>query len=193
MSEPDGPIPIRSYRVCFDLERRIHRVDQWRIPVAYGLPLRGIAYAALALVVMLWVGRLPLVGPAVEAVHPALRLVVVPCLVAMCGVRVRVAGRSAHAHLAAALRQRLGPGWVAGFRPVAGPGWARLGDVRMAGDGRSSRLRPARIAGPCRLAVRYPATARRRGRRLVLRQTSDRPLWRATTITVPTRARVTVR
>ena len=33
MSAQPGPIQIRSFRVCFQLERRLHKIDRWRIPV----------------------------------------------------------------------------------------------------------------------------------------------------------------
>ena len=35
--------PIRSYRVCFSLERRIYKIDRWRLPVPWGVPLRTTA------------------------------------------------------------------------------------------------------------------------------------------------------
>lgn len=186
-------LPIRSYRLCFDLERRIHQVDRWRIPVPYGLPLRGIAYAALALGLLVIAGRLPLVGPLVTAVHPALRLVVAPIALAAVGVRVRIDGRSAHQHLVAVTRQLLAPDWVAGFRAIEGPGPAWLDDVELAGDGCGCRLRAGTLTGPCTLLVRYPVEARTRGRRLTLTQAGDRPLWRGKRIGVPARARVRVR
>ncbi len=29
---------------CFDLERRLHKIDRWRVPLPYGLPLRSLGY-----------------------------------------------------------------------------------------------------------------------------------------------------
>ena len=92
-----GTIPIRSYRVCFDLERRIHQVDRWRIPVPYGIPLRGIAYAVTCLIGVVVVQGLPLIGTVLGALHPALRLVILPVGVAYAACQLRVDGRPAHA------------------------------------------------------------------------------------------------
>jgi hypothetical protein len=188
----EGPIPIRSYRLCFELERRIHKIDRWRIPVPYGLPLRGVAYAVAALLAVLALARLPLLGELIGALHPALRFVVVPCAAAVWLVRLRIDGRVAHAHLAAAARQRAAPAYIAGFRPVPPPGPVRLGDVELAPDGSDARLRPARIDGPCRLLLRYPASARRRGRTLRLAPVAGEALWRGKAIAVPEGRRVVV-
>jgi len=35
-------LQIRSFRVVFDLERRLHKIDRWRIPLPYGVPVRGL-------------------------------------------------------------------------------------------------------------------------------------------------------
>ncbi len=192
MSE-DGQIPIRSYRLCFALQRRIHHIDRWRIPVPYGLPLVGIAYAAGTLVAILMLARLPLLGPVIGVVHPALRLVVAPCLAAALLTRIEVDGRRAHAHLAAVARSRAAPQWVAGFRRIAGPGASYLDDIEFAPDMQGARLRAAVIEGPCELTVRYPARMKVRGARLKLTQTGDSALWQARTIRVAKRGRVVVR
>ena len=41
----DNKITLRSYRLAFELERRLHRIDRFRIPVPYGIPLAALAYA----------------------------------------------------------------------------------------------------------------------------------------------------
>jgi hypothetical protein len=67
----EDSLPIRSYRLYFELERRIHKIDRWRIPVpygvplrglAYGVPLRGLAYGAAALAAVLLASGAPLAG-----------------------------------------------------------------------------------------------------------------------------------
>lgn len=177
-------IRIRSYRVCFELERRIHHVDRWRIPVPYGVPLRGIAYGAIALIGVLVIQRLPLIGALATVLHPALRLVVLPIGVAWALVRLRVDGRPLHAAALAWLRWRAGPARVAGFRAAERPGPAFLPDLAVAGDESGFRYRPARVAGPATVTLRYPARGSASRRRLTLRQTGDSPLWRGKRITV---------
>jgi hypothetical protein len=89
-------LPIHSFRVVFELERRIHKIDRWRLPVPYGVPLRGLAYWAVALVATIGFTRLPLVGSAVEVLPAPVRFVVLPVGVAYLLARVEVDGRPAH-------------------------------------------------------------------------------------------------
>ena len=44
MRREESDIQLRSFRVCFQLERRLHRIDRFRLPFPYGLPLRGLGY-----------------------------------------------------------------------------------------------------------------------------------------------------
>jgi hypothetical protein len=131
---------IRSYRVCFELERRIHRIDRWRIPVPYGIPLRGLAYAALVLAVVLVAVRLLLIGAVLGLLHPALRLVVIrsrrPLL-----TRLRVDGRPAHAAGLAWVRWRAGPRRLSPLRPCASRNSGGLAMTRSA-PGRGCRRHP---------------------------------------------------
>jgi hypothetical protein len=45
-------LEVRSFRVVFQLERRLHRIQHWKLPLPYGLPLRGLAYGALVCCVL---------------------------------------------------------------------------------------------------------------------------------------------
>jgi hypothetical protein len=140
---------IRSYRVCFELERRIHRIDRWRIPVPYGIPLRGLAYAALVLAVVLVAVRLLLIGAVLGLLHPALRLVVIP-----------VASASpdpAPGRRAAGPRRRTRLGSLAGGAPAAEPAAAlcltqqrRLGDDTLGTRPRMPSPSPMIAAGTSR-------------------------------------------
>ena len=188
----EEPLAIRSYRLCFDLERRIHKIDRWRIPVPYGLPLRGVAYAAGALAVILIASGLPLIGALLSLVHPAIRLVVAPVALAYALCQLRIDGRPAHAAGTACLRMWLAPGKVAGFRAVSAPGPQRLADIAVAPDERSPRYRPASICGPVSLLLRYPASARRSGHTLRLRPRDGAPMWRAKHIALKARQKVRV-
>jgi hypothetical protein len=189
----DGDLVIRSYRLCFEVERRIHRIDRWRIPVPYGVPLRGVAYGAVALAAVLLLQRLPVTGELLGALHPALRLVVLPVAAAYALTRLRVDGRRAHAAAIAWLRWRIDPSRVAGFRAAERPGCRLLGDLAIAADDGSALYRRCVIRGPATVTARYPARARARARKLELRQAGGGPLWRGKRIRLAEGQRLVVR
>jgi hypothetical protein len=181
----DGRLSIRSYRLCFRVERRIHKIDRFRIPLPWGLPLRSIAYAASTAVVLVLVAKLPLLGALLGAAHPVFVYVVVPAFAAYALTVIEPDGRAAHLGLAAWLRWRLGPRDVAGFAASAAQGASlRLADVAVAPDERSVRYRPGEVRGPCRLLLRYPARVRRARSRLVLEQTGPEPMQRGKVLTL---------
>ncbi len=66
---------------------RIYRVDRWMLPVPGGVPLRGVAYFAVALAAILVLEALPLVGGVVGALTAPLRYVVLPLAVAVLGAQ----------------------------------------------------------------------------------------------------------
>jgi hypothetical protein len=191
VADPD--LVIRSYRLCFELERRIHRIDRWRIPVPYGVPLRGVAYGAAALAAVLLLQRLPVAGELLGVLHPALRLVILPIAVACALTRLRVDGRPAHAAALAWLRWRLDPSTVAAFRAAERAGPRVLGDVAIAADQGSALYRRAVIRGPATVTLRYPARARARAKKLELRRAGGGPLWRGKRIRLAEGQRLVVR
>lgn len=193
MRREDGVIPIRSYRVCFDLERRIHKVDRWRVPLSYGVPLAGIGWAVAALAVMLVLSALPVLGSLLHLLHPALRLVIVPIGAAWLLSRWRIDGRPPLAAGLAFLRWRAGPRRLVAFR--AAPSAAEpvtLGRVTFAADERGARLRPAVVHGPARVVLRYPATLRERGRTLRVTAADGPALWRGTEVRLQAGQRLVV-
>ena len=164
-------ITIRSFRVVFELERRIHKIDRWRIPVPYGVPLRGIAYWAAALVATIAFARLPVAGELVDVLPPPIRFVIVPVAVAYALARLQVDGRPAHTALGAWVRFALSPRRVAGLRAVPRIGTkVMLRDVAVLPDERGARYRPAVIQGPATVLLRYPPVGwvKSRGRRPAL-------------------------
>jgi hypothetical protein len=164
-----GGVEVRSFRVCFDLERRIHRVDRWRLPVPWGVPLRGVAYALIALAAILIAGVMPGVGLVVDALPAPLRWVVLPVGVAVVLVRWRLDGRPAHRALIAVVRQQLSPRTLRAYsRRRSKPAAARYAPVALGRDGYSGRLGRGRVVGPARVSVRSCEGTRRRGRRLVV-------------------------
>ena len=148
----DLTLQIRSFRVVFDLERRIHRIDRFRVPLPYGLPLRSLAYAIGGLAIVLTAQALPVLGPMVRLLPAPLRLMLVPVALSVALTRLRLDGRSAHAAALAWVRYRTRPMTVAAFRPLPRPGPVVLGDLTVAaGPNRRGVLHgprtPAAISG----------------------------------------------
>lgn len=192
MAEEDALL-IRSYRVCFDLERRIHKIDRWRIPLPYGLPVRGIAYFGVVLMALLLLSQLPVTGYLLGGLHPALRLAVLPVALAAVLTRWSVDGRQAHEVGLAWARFQAGPKRVAAFQPAPGPGPVELGEIALASDERSARLRPGVVEGPARVILRYPVEASPRGRTLNVKQTGEDILWRGKQVDLRGGQRLVVR
>ncbi len=183
--EPAG-MEIRSFHVVFALERRLHRIDRWRLPFPYGVPVRAIAYGAGALVVIVVAGRLPLSGTLTGVMPAPLRYVIAPAAIGAALARLRVDGRPAHRHLLARLAHQIGPARRSGVRasPAVGTVLRLVEPCVIVPDGSGSAYRPARITGPAELLLRYPAQGRQRGRRLRLAQAGDQPLDRSQHVTL---------
>ena len=176
----ESKLEIRSFRVVFQLERRLHRIQHWKLPLPYGLPLRGLAYGVVVLAVILALGRLPVVGAAIGVLPPPVRFLLAPVGAGFFLARARVDGRPAHRFLLAWGRDRFGSRWVSAFRPIEPPGAClRISEpIVFVPDSSGPEYRPARLVGPARVLLRYPARATQRGRRLLVSQTSDAPLRR---------------
>jgi len=191
-SPDDGTIAVRGYQVCFRIERRVHKIDRWRIPVPYGIPLRAIGYAAAALVAVLILSGLPLIGELVGMFGPWMRLVVLPIAAAWTMHRWRIDGRSSPATAIAWLRWRLGRRRVSACRVAPERGPVTLGDVTVAPDERSARLRPAVVEGPAKVVFRYPVERAARRGTLTVRQSSRTPQWQGTQVRLRQGQRVVV-
>jgi hypothetical protein len=184
---------IRSYGVCFSLERRIHKLDRWRIPVPYGIPLRGIAYFAAAFFVVLVATRLPVFGALLGALHPALRFGGLPLAVAAGLMRWSVDGRPAHLVMQAWLRFAVAPKRLIAFRAAPRRDRVTLDDVVVAPDERSAQLRRGVVDGPATVIVRYPVAARPRGRTLHVQREAGPALWRGKQVELQPGQRMVVR
>jgi hypothetical protein len=171
------PLRIRSYRVVFRLERRLHRLGQWRVPLPHGLPLAALGHVALALALVLALGRLPGIAALLGLLPPPARYAALPAGAAYLLARWRPDGRPAHRAAIALARRRLGPTRIAAFR-AAPLGHVRLADLSLAPDAGGARLVRARIRGPVRLGLGYPCRTARRGRTVTVTQTAARPLHR---------------
>src|SRR4051812_2944127 len=145
----DGPLQIRSYRVVFDLERRIHRIDRFRVPLPYGLPLRSLAYALASLTVVLLLQQLAGTRQLLGVLPPPARLALLPLAISYGLTRLKPDGRSAHAAAGCWLRYVASPRELVAFRAARSRlGAVRLDDVVMAPDGNGGGRSRGTILGP---------------------------------------------
>lgn len=128
----DELLQIRSFRVVFDMERRIHRIDRFRVPMPYGLPLRSVGYAAAAFLAIVVLQRLPIVGGILGSLDTPIRLVLLPVGASILLSRLRIDGRSAHAAACAWLRFTLASTRYVAFRPAPRAKEALFGEVTLA-------------------------------------------------------------
>lgn len=185
---------IRSYRVCFEFERRIFRFERWRIPLPWGLPVRSIVYFVAVLMGLLVLGRIPGASALLGILPLPIRYVIVPVGLAYLLTELRIDGRPAHSALVAIARWKSEPKRIAAGRAIAEPGrLVRFADVTLAPDERFGRYRRAQVRGPARITLRYPAQARHKGRELSLEQTSEQAMWRGKVLSVPEGARMVIR
>jgi hypothetical protein len=106
---------VRSYRRVFDLERRIYRVDRFRLNPS-GVPVRGVVYLLAMSLSTLVASRLPLAGQLMQRVPWFLRYLALPGLTTMVLTVVRIEGRPFHLAARALLRHRAGRGNPFGLR-----------------------------------------------------------------------------
>jgi len=187
---------LRSYRGVFALERRIYRIDRLRLNPS-GVPVRGVGYAVVLLVVAQLLQDLPLVSSLAGLLPWPIRDLIVPLALASALTVLRLDGRHAHHALLAAARYLGSRRHLSGFTACAaiGASW-RPGQLVTLPDGSDSVLRSMRYRGPGQLAVRVAHWARvthgLRGGQLELEAGGDRQA-RARGIRVPDGASVRVR
>lgn len=144
MAEHD--LQIRSFRLVFDLERRIHRVDRFRLPLPYGLPLRSLVYGAASLLGILVLAHLPGFGALISGLPAPARYVLLPAGIAYALTQVRLDGRSAHAAATAWIRYRCRPTALVAFRRLDVQPVAYLDQLTCFYGERSGRRRKSPLA-----------------------------------------------
>jgi len=184
--DDSGKVVIRSFRLVFDRGyRRLFKIDRYRLPFAYGLPILGILYAALVALALVLVAKLPVAGPALAALPPPVHWVAIPVGVSMVMLHWRPDGLKPHAALWAWLEAAFTVRELSCWQPAERDrDELELGEIACAPDGREARYRPGRVSGPAEVLLRYPARGWQRGRRLHVEQTSDQPLYVGTQITL---------
>jgi hypothetical protein len=184
--EESGRVVIRSFRIVFDRGyRRLFKIDRYRLPFAYGLPILGIVYAAGVALWLVIVAKLPGVAPALAALPPPIHWVAIPVGLSMVMLHWRPDGLKPHAAFFAWVDAALTVRELACWQPAErDPDALELGEIACAPDGREPRYRPGVIRGPAQILLRYPARGWQRGRRLHVEQTSDEPLFVGTQVTL---------
>lgn len=168
----DGTVTIRSFRTAFQLERRIHKIDRWRIPVPYGVPLRTLGYAGAALAALLIASRLPVLELLIGVLPWPVRYGVLPIGAAQLLTQVEVDGRPAHDLLMAWLRLRLEGRRSIAFASSRVRARELLDAVVVAPDERHVDYRRGTIEGAGAVVLREPAELAPRGRRLLVSASS---------------------
>ncbi len=171
----DGRIRLRSYRLAFELERRIHRIDSFRIPLPYGLPLAALGWAGATLVLVLMAAPVPVIGPALALAPMPVRLLFLPGLVAHVLCRVTDDGRPVHEALGARLAYVVRPKHRLGLTPVRPAGIDRA-PIPIVPDERGDAYRAGTVSGPAELALRLPARLLIDGQLARLTPCEPRPL-----------------
>jgi hypothetical protein len=172
--EPER-VSVRSYRLVTDrLERRLFKIDRYRLPLPYGVPLRSILYGASTMAAIALLSRLPLVGAALGLLPPSVRWIALPILAGIVLTRFEVDGRPPHRAGLAWAVYRLRPRILAGLRrtPAVGERFAPVLEVATRPSGNEPTYTPGRITGPAELVLGYPCRLEAEG---VPRRASDAP------------------
>lgn len=200
MAGSDHRVVIESYHLVLDrVDRRIFKIDRWRLPAPHGVPVRAVVYGATALAVVLVCSRLPALGTLIGTLPPAVPWVAVPALSGWLLSQWRIDGRPPHRALLAVVRHALAPKARAGLSPTR-PRGARVAPVEEVAiapvdDG---RYRRGVVRGPALLTFCYPARLEARRGPLGLRRSEPeraarirvtdgggRPLREAKVVRVP--------
>lgn len=195
MPAPDqqAGMEIRSFHVVFRLERRLHRIDRWRLPFPHGVPIAAIGHAAAVLAAIVALGQLPGVGTVIGALPAPVAYVLAPCGAAAALTRLRIDGRPAHRHLLAKLAAPLTQRRTAAGRPAPlGPD-PITGETLLASSPASRTYLSCEVTGPATVTLRLPARARARARTLHLAQLPGRPLARGKTVRLAPGQRLKIR
>jgi hypothetical protein len=151
-----SPLEIRSFRSVFALERRIYRIDTLRLNPG-GIPLRGIVYAAVAVLVALLAGALPPTAWLDPLIPWYVRDLGIPLAAATLLGALRVEGRPFHLAALALLGHAFTRRRLSALAPLPRRGgrW-RPPPVVWLPDGSDARFRALRYRGPGAVLVHHP-------------------------------------
>jgi hypothetical protein len=172
---------VRSYRTVFELERRLYRIDRFRLNPA-GVPLRGVAYFALVLVAVALARAIQPLAWALDELPWYVRYLGMPIGVAALLTIVRVDGRPFHLAVRALWNGPRATPHLNALRrcPPADAVW-KPPPLLVIPDGSDPVLRRCRFRGPGAVLVsvahegpapRRAGVWRRRTREITLRATA---------------------
>lgn len=167
MAQAAERVQIRSYRGVIDtVERRIFRIDRWRIPKPDGLSVRAVVYTIATFIAVMLVGRLPVIGQLLGLMPTSVRFVALPILGGWGLSSWAPDGRAPHHALISALRFLRLPKHLAGLRPCPALGTliAPVAEVSIAAGVDEPSYRPGVVKGPAVLTFRYPVEISAEGR-----------------------------
>lgn len=184
-------VTLRSYRAAFEMERRLHRIDRFRIPVPYGIPLVAVGYAAAVMLALVIAARLPVTGLLLGALPWPVRLILLPGLATRALCRRGADGRLGHEVALAYMSFKFGAKQLVGLEraPVVD---AELGEVAVVADERSSRYLAGVVRGPCTALLRCPARLELRGRVVALEPVEGAALREPQEVQLPAGTRLEV-
>src|SRR3954452_2570688 len=139
--EDSGKVVIRSFRLVFDRGyRRLFKIDRYRLPFAYGLPILGIGSAAGVALALTLVPKLPVAGSALAALPPPIHWVAIPVGLAMVMLHWRPDGLKPHTALWTWVDAALTVQELSCWQPAERDADAlELGEITCAPDGREPR------------------------------------------------------
>jgi len=149
-------IELTSYREVFDLERRIYRIDRFRLNPS-GIPLRGVLYFAIAAALSAVLDGMPAAHWLLGYLPWYLHYVGLPGLIATLGSTIRVEGRPLHLAMRGLALRVVRPKHLSAFRncrPI-GSRWEPP-PIVVIPDGSETRPRRVRFVGPGQLVIRSP-------------------------------------
>lgn len=184
---------IRSFHLVFRLERRLHRIDRWRLPFPHGVPVAALGHAAAVLALIVALGQLPGLGAAIGALPAPVAYVLIPTAAATLLTRLRIDGRPAHRHLLARAGAPLTGRRTSAGRPAPLGAHAVTGETLLAVDPSGSEYPECEVAGPATVELRRPARAHARARTLHLRPLPGPPLARPKVVRLAPGQRIKVR
>jgi hypothetical protein len=140
------------------LERRLFKIDRYRLPLPYGVPLRSLLYATTTLLGVAMLSGLPVVGQLLGALPASVRLIALPILAGVLLTRFEVDGRAPHRAALAWTLYRMRPRVLAGLRPAPAVGTriAPLLEIATRPSGAEPSYTPGRIEGPAEVVLGYP-------------------------------------
>jgi len=174
---------IQSFHLVFALQRRLHRIDRWRLPFPGGIPIAAIGYSAAALAAVIALRQTPGLGQLIAAMPAPLAYVLIPAAAAMAMTRVKVDGRPAHRHLTAQALAPITSRSNAAGRPTTIDHTSAQTSL-LASSPASRNYRGAVVKGPAQVTLTRPAHARPAGRTLHLTPAAGPQLSKPRTLTL---------